>query len=125
MAPGLGPITYEDEPHRFLGNVPPPAGFDRRYSDETAQKIDGAVRDLVERAFEKAVAIVTENRAILDRAAGELLQRETLSAEDLSRLIDRKSRLNQAPSSEATAQGIMTTNVWDKGPLTAQEVHGS
>jgi cell division protease FtsH len=124
MAPELGQITYEDEPHRFLGNVPPPS-LDRRYSDETAQKIDDAVRDLVERAFEKAVAIIKEKRAILDRAAGELLQRETLSAEDLARLIGRESRLNQGPSSEATAQGIMTTNVQDKGPLAAQEVHGS
>jgi cell division protease FtsH len=124
MAPELGQITYEDEPHRFLGNVPPPAGLDRRYSDETAQKIDNAVRDLVERAFEKAVAIIKEKRAILDRAAGELLQRETLSAKDLARLIGRESRLNQAPSSGDGGEDYDDKRI-GQGLLTAQEVQGS
>jgi cell division protease FtsH len=86
MVEALGQIAYEDEPQRFLGNIPTPAGFDRRYSEETARKIDDAVRDLVDKAFEKAVSILKDKRAILDKAAEELLQRETLGGAELATL---------------------------------------
>jgi len=92
MVPALGQITYEQEPHRFLGNVPVPAAFDHRYSDETAQKIDDAVRELVEKAFEKALGVLKDKRATLDSAAEELLRKETLSADDLDRLTGRNLR---------------------------------
>ena len=51
MAPTLGQITYENEPHRFLSNIPAPASLDRRYSDETARKIDDAVREFGREGF--------------------------------------------------------------------------
>jgi cell division protease FtsH len=92
MAPALGQITYESEPHRFLGNAPAPTPLDHHYSDETAEKIDEAVRELVEKAFERAVAVLKEKRAILDQAAEELLQKETLSADDLTRLVGESLR---------------------------------
>ncbi len=91
MVPALGQITYEGEPPRFLG-VPAPAGLERRYSDETARKIDDAVRGLVEKAFDKAMAVLKDRRAILDKAAAELLRKETLSGDDLAELISQTSR---------------------------------
>ena len=89
MSETLGQIAYEDEPQRFLGPMPMPTGLERHYSEETARKIDDAVRELVEKAFEKAMAILKEKRATLDKAAEELLQKETLNSEELSRLIDQ------------------------------------
>jgi cell division protease FtsH len=68
-------------------SAPVPAGIGRRYGEQTAQKIDEAVRELVEKAFGNAVALLREKRAILDRAAAELLAKETLSGHDLARLI--------------------------------------
>jgi len=87
MVPELGQVAYENEPHRFLGNGPTAGPVDRRYSDETAEKIDAAVRELVERAFAKAVDLLKEKRAILDKGAAELLERETLGADDLARIV--------------------------------------
>ena len=89
MADTLGQIAYEDEPQRFLGPMPMTTGLERRYSDETARKIDDAVRELVDKAFENAMTILKEKRATLDKAAEELLQKETLGGEELSRLIDQ------------------------------------
>tara|TARA_R110000787_G_scaffold62697_1_gene141624 strand:- start:1092 stop:2957 length:1866 start_codon:yes stop_codon:yes gene_type:complete len=89
MADTLGQIAYEDEPQRFLGPMPMPTGLERRYSEETARKIDDAVRELVDKAFENAMTILKEKRATLDKAAEELLQKETLGGEELSRLIDQ------------------------------------
>ena len=89
MADTLGQIAYEDEPQRFLGPMPMTTGLERRYSEETARKIDDAVRELVDKAFENAMSILKEKRATLDKAAEELLQKETLGGEELSRLIDQ------------------------------------
>lgn len=89
MAEALGQIAYEDEPQRFLGPMPMTTGLERRYSEETARKIDDAVRELVDKAFENATTILKENRATLDKAAEELLRKETLGGEELSQLIDQ------------------------------------
>ena len=42
---------------------------------------------MIDRAFEKAVGILKEKRAILDKAAAELLQKETLGVDELTRLV--------------------------------------
>jgi cell division protease FtsH len=44
------------------------------------------VKDIVDRAFAKAVKILTDRRPTLERGAQLLLQKETLSEEDLREL---------------------------------------
>ena len=85
MVEAPGQIAYEDEPQRFLGLIPMPTGLERRYIEETARKIDDAVRALVDKAFEKAVSILKGKRAVLDKAAEELLQRRHSAARNLRR----------------------------------------
>jgi cell division protease FtsH len=83
MDPKLGLVAYEPEAAPFLGV---PAGTDwrpRHYGEETAGAIDNAVRSLVDTAFAKAVAILSANRPLLDRAATDLLSKETLSEDEL------------------------------------------
>ena len=92
MAEGLGQIAYEDEPQRFLGPIPMPTGLERRYSEETARKIDDAVREFIDSAFETATTILKEKRATLDTAAEELLQKETLGSQELVKLIGQRSQ---------------------------------
>jgi cell division protease FtsH len=58
----------------------------REFSEETAREIDAAVRGFVDRAFAKAVGILTDKRAILERGAQLLLQKETLNEDDLKLL---------------------------------------
>jgi len=48
-------------------------------TDETAREIDRAVREIVKGAFERALAILTRHRRVLEESARELLQRETLA----------------------------------------------
>ncbi|WP_159588874.1 ATP-dependent zinc metalloprotease FtsH [Chelativorans xinjiangense] len=86
MAEGLGPIAYEDEPNRFLGTAPMPGMLERRYSESTTQRIDDAVRELVNAALERATSLLEERRETLDKAAEVLLARETLSGEELKTL---------------------------------------
>jgi cell division protease FtsH len=44
------------------------------------------VKGLVDRAFAKAVKILTDRRAVLERGAQLLLQKETLNEDDLKAL---------------------------------------
>jgi cell division protease FtsH len=68
----------------FLESVPgQPATTIPWYSQETAREIDCAVRKLVGEAFDHATAILERHRKDLDRTARLLLERETLTAEDL------------------------------------------
>ncbi len=41
------------------------------------------MRALITRAFDRATAILTRNRDLLEQVAGMLLERETLTAKDL------------------------------------------
>jgi cell division protease FtsH len=100
MDPQLGQVSYEPDPAPLLGV---PSGADwrpRRYGEQTADAIDIAVRDIVDSAFQVAVSILKTNRSLLDRAAGDLLAKETISGEELARLAESVVR----PAPESTAK---------------------
>ncbi|HVY63710.1 MAG TPA: ATP-dependent zinc metalloprotease FtsH [Gammaproteobacteria bacterium] len=84
MDPTLGQATYTTEHPTFLGM--PVAPTSETYSDETIAAIDAAVRQIVAAAFERAVALLTRYRAVLDTGAARLLDRETLDQADLEEL---------------------------------------
>jgi len=88
MGRPLGPVTYESEPNTFLG---PMAGTTRLYAEETAREIDVAVREIVDAAFERARAILTRNRPILEEGAKALLAKETLADAELARVLEKVS----------------------------------
>jgi cell division protease FtsH len=79
----LGYLSYQDPPSPFLPTpaTPPPV---RQFSEETAQQIDRSVRAISEATFERAVGILTTNRAILEDGAQQLLQKETLTEAEIT-----------------------------------------
>jgi cell division protease FtsH len=90
MVESLGNVTYEQEPHSFLGGPADVAmPMERRYSEETAREIDAAVRDIIKAAFERATGIIRAKRDVLERGAALLLERETLNEGDLRELVGR------------------------------------
>ena len=85
MSEALGNVTYDRDRSPFLQpNVPAPQ--ERSYSEETAEAVDRAVRELVDGAFQKAFGILQQNRALLDRTAAALLETETLEEPAIERL---------------------------------------
>lgn len=78
MSDALGHVAYDRERSTYLQpGIPMPQSRD--YSEETANAVDSAVRTLVDHALERAIGVLTVNRALLDRAADELLKTETLN----------------------------------------------
>jgi cell division protease FtsH len=78
----LGNVAYEQERSTFLG-VPGIGAQPRDHSEETAREIDCAVRKIVQSAFSRAVDILVQRRAELERGARTLLEKETLTEDDL------------------------------------------
>ena len=85
MEEALGPVSYDAERPTFLQGAPTPAGWhERSYSDETAHAIDQAVQHIVERAFARTVALLEEQRDVLENGAAVLLEKETLDEAELA-----------------------------------------
>ncbi len=77
MDANLGGVSYETERNNFLGGSAP-TYFERSYSEATAEAMDAAVRDLLQKVSTQALTILTNNRDILEKSAGRLLELETL-----------------------------------------------
>src|SRR3546814_9277880 len=77
----LGYISYDTDRPSMLGQGAPGAYLERRYSEDTAERIDVAVRGIVQSVFDRALAILEKNRGVLERSADVLLERETLDEE--------------------------------------------
>jgi len=84
MSATLGSVKLGQESSEvFLGRD---VGHQRDYSEDVASRIDIEVRQLVEAAHDEAWAVLTENRDVLDRLVLELLERETLNADELAEI---------------------------------------
>jgi cell division protease FtsH len=101
MDPALGQVAYDTEPAPFLTGASQASQWHPRwYSDETAAKIDGAVRLIIDAAFQRAVSTLKKNRELVRQGAGELLQKETLGKTELDFY---RRRLEAASSPMAAA----------------------
>ncbi|UWP83396.1 ATP-dependent zinc metalloprotease FtsH [Dactylosporangium fulvum] len=87
MSAKLGAVKYgtgEGEP--FLGRT---MGHERDYSEKVAAEIDGEVRSLIEIAHDEAWEILVEYRDVLDTIVEELMEKETISQNDMARICAR------------------------------------
>jgi cell division protease FtsH len=86
MAEELGPVAYgqEDEPI-FLGKE---IARHKDYSEDTAQRIDRAVREILDRARENAAQIIESRKAELEKLADALLARETLIDDEVRQILN-------------------------------------
>ena len=70
-------------------------GFSKPYSEATSQVIDEEVRSIIENAYIRTKDLLTERRHELEVVAKELLEKEVLQQEDLTRLVGKRPFDNQ------------------------------
>ena len=70
-------------------------------SQDTAARVDRETEKLLERCYQDAVRILTENRALLDEIALYLLTKETITGEELMSFIHAEK--DAAPAEEEAA----------------------
>jgi len=103
MSP-LGPLTFgKKEEQIFLGRE---IAQHRDYSEDTAIKIDGEVRNIVNTGYGKARNILETNKDALERVAHGLLDREVLDATELKLLMEGKPLPEKQPPTPPTAPPV-------------------
>src|SRR5256886_8296730 len=87
MSSKLGAVKYgQTDGEPFLGRT---MGHERNYSEKVAADIDGEVRALIELAHDEAWEILVEYRDVLDNIVEELMEKETISQNDMARICAR------------------------------------
>jgi len=85
MSDALGPLQYaEPEEEVFLGYS---VNRTRHMSNETAQAIDKEIRKTVEDGYERAKHLLDAHRGELESLAQALLEYETLSGDEIKKII--------------------------------------
>jgi cell division protease FtsH len=86
MSESLGALTYgKKEEQIFLGRE---IGQVRDFSENTAMKIDMAVKEIIDKAMAAVTRMLEEHRDILTRMAEDLLEKETIVLIDLENIIE-------------------------------------
>jgi cell division protease FtsH len=81
LSEAIGPVLIGDaEQEVFLGNQ---LVSKREVSEQTAQLVDSEVKRVIDSAYQLATRVLTENINLLHAVAGSLLERETLTREDI------------------------------------------
>jgi cell division protease FtsH len=97
MSERLGMISYSEREDPFAGTAL--AGKTREYSEKTAAVVDAEVSRIVKWAYARALGIMREHRATLDRIARELRLHETIDAKQLRQIMEETGAINAAPAS--------------------------
>ena len=82
MNPKVGNVSYYDPAQENA--------FQKPFSEETGKMIDEEVRKLIEMAFERTKALLTEKKNEVEIIAKELLKREVLFQSDVEALIGKR-----------------------------------
>lgn len=83
MSDRFGMVALETVDNRYLGGAASLA-----CSQQTQTEIDEQVVELVKRSHEKAVAILSENRAKLDELAKFLYEKETITGDEFMNILE-------------------------------------
>ncbi len=85
MSDKLGPVHYNTkEEHVFLGRE---LGKPREHSEAIQEKIDQEVKSILDSRYEVAKKIVSEHMDTLHALAKAVLEKETLDADDIERIV--------------------------------------
>ncbi|MGH7166000.1 MAG: ATP-dependent zinc metalloprotease FtsH [Nitrospiraceae bacterium] len=90
MSEKLGQISFERERQPFflqLGQPPAPGD----YSEETSREIDCEVRRIIDQQYGRVSSLLEEQQGVLRAAATVLLGKETISGDELKRIIAKSA----------------------------------
>jgi ATP-dependent Zn protease len=74
--------------------------FTKPYSEETARIIDEEVSKIIEKAYQKAVDMLTSHREQLDRLSQKLLEKEVIFKDDLEEILGPRQWKERNPANE-------------------------
>ena len=102
LSPRLGPIGYGSDQPSYVSVSP--LGQERPYAEGTQEIIDQEVSRLLGEAEERASLLLSDNRGALDAVVASLLEKETISGEELADIVNQARVAGNEPSSATAAQ---------------------
>ncbi|MEO7217190.1 MAG: ATP-dependent zinc metalloprotease FtsH [Gemmatimonadaceae bacterium] len=100
----VGPILVgDDEQELFLGRE---IQSRRHISSSTAQLVDAEISKLIRESYQRATDVLTENLDLLHTVAAALLERETLSGDEVRSLARGEELPPRAPTSPPPAPPV-------------------
>ena len=86
MSENVGLICYDnDDDEVFIGRD---LAHTRGYGEGVATAIDQEVKRIIDECYTQAKQIITDNRAVLDRCAELLLEKEKISQQEFEALFE-------------------------------------
>ena len=86
MSEKMGNLAYgKDQEHVFMGRN---FGNTRDFSEEIAADIDKEVKKIVDKQYDYAMQLLSENRDMLEHIAKNLLEKETLDEKEFEDLMN-------------------------------------
>ena len=92
MSDQFGMVALETVNNPYLG-----ADTSLMCSPETSARVDAEVQGVIASAHEKAVSILTANRALLDKLAQYLLEKETVTGEEFMAILEKEDGAAKLP----------------------------
>jgi len=80
----LGNITYYDSSGEAEYN------FTKPYSEETAQKIDREISEIIEKQYDRAIQLLASSKDKLIQLADRLLEKEVIFKDDLEKILGKR-----------------------------------
>lgn len=102
MSTKVGNLSFYDAQGEY--------GYQKPYSEKTAELIDEEVRDLVDRAYKRTRDMLLEHKHHTEALAQELLKKEVLFQADLERLIGKRPFNTKTTYEEFVNSGSEETN---------------
>lgn len=84
----VGQLAFPKDPNAMPGEKP--------YSDSTAEAMDEEAKKIVDAAYERTLALITEKKAEVEKVAQLLLEKETITHDDIVDLIGPRPYVNEA-----------------------------
>ena len=94
MSSIVGSVSYGQAGEVFIGRD---MAHTKEYSDITAQQIDKEIRGILDAAHDEAYKAINLNRKVLDAMAKELMETETLNAEQIAVIFKNVKKLPKRP----------------------------
>jgi cell division protease FtsH len=98
LSPRLGPIGYGSDQPSYLSGTP--FGQERPYAEGTQEVIDQEVSRLLSEAEDRARTLLSDNRPPLDAVVAALLEKETISGEQLADIVNRTQAASDGQGTE-------------------------
>jgi cell division protease FtsH len=118
MSDKMGPLTFGKKNEEvFLGKE---ISRTRNFSEKTAELIDEEVKNIVSEAEINAKTILEDNRELLDKVAKELLEHETLSKQDIEKLMNGEE-LNKESEENQSEKSDSREDTEDEAPIEEKE----